>query len=252
MPHDPDEPRRYSDEETALILRRAAELQEPGGNSRPAAGFTLAEIQQIAAEAGIDPACVTEATALISVQEPDRWARIVGAPTRFRYERTVSGELPDPAWAALVQEIRQAMRKPGQVSHLPGALEWVDEGENGDLVRVGVTSGAGKTRVELRAQRANEASMFLILSPTAGVVLATLAGALLGLDPGPELWTVMGGGASGGLAIGWAGWKRFSARWERRLSGLVTRLARAAEEASGSTQEHAGPPPPAHRSEPPV
>ncbi len=116
MPHDPDEPRRYSDEETALILRRAAELQEPDGNSRSAAGFTLAEIQQIAAEAGIDPACVTEAAALISVQEPDRWARIVGAPTRFRYERTVSGELPDPAWAALVQEIRQAMRKPGQVS----------------------------------------------------------------------------------------------------------------------------------------
>lgn len=245
MPHHPDEPRRYGDEETALILRRAAELQEQGGNSRPAKGLTLDEIQQIASEVGIDPTCVTEAAALVSVQERDRWARLLGGPTRFSYERTVSGELPDAAWAVLVDEIRQKMRKPGQVGHLPGALEWVDEGENGDSVRVGVTSGAGKIRVELRARRGNEASMFFILPPTAGAILAILVGGMVGLDPGPELWTVMSGAASGGLALGWAGWRRFSARWERSLSTLVTRLARVAEEESGSAQEHGGTLPPA-------
>ncbi|CAA9350698.1 MAG: hypothetical protein AVDCRST_MAG89-3114 [uncultured Gemmatimonadetes bacterium] len=95
----------------------------------------------------------------------------------------------------LVEEIRQAMRKSGQVSHLPGGLEWVDEGENGDLVRVGVTSGAGRTRVELRARRASEAGMFLLLPATAGVMLAMLTGGLLGLEAGPELLAAMGGGA---------------------------------------------------------
>lgn len=231
MSHHPDDPRHYTDEETALILRRAAELQEPREGPRSARGLTLAEIQQIACEVGIDPAAVAEAAALVSGGERDRWGRLIGAPTRFRYERTVSGDVPDPAWAALVEEIRQVLGKPGQVGHVPGALEWVHEDENGDSVRVGVTSRAGTTRVELHARRGNEAAMLLMLPATAGVLLAMLGGGLSGLEAGPELWTAMGGGAGGGLALGWAGWKQLSARWERRLSTLVARLARVAGQA---------------------
>ncbi len=246
------EHRRYSDEETALILRRAAELQETGGRSRHAAGFTLAEIQQIASEAGIDPACITEAAALVSAHERDRWAGLLGAPTRFRFERVVSGELPERAWGALVEEIREAMQRPGQVGHVAGALEWVHESGDRDWVRIGVTSRSGKTHIDLRARRGDEAAGVLSLSAVSGAMLALLTGGLLGLEATAGVFAVLGGGSGAGLAFGWATWKRLSAGWERRLSTLVTRLARMAEEASDSEQEHTRSLPAAHRTQPPA
>ena len=236
MPHDSQELKRYGDEETALILRRAAELQEPRQRSGRATGFTLAEIQQIASEAGIDPARVAEAAALVTVHERDRRGRLIGAPTRFSYERVIAGEVRDPAWGVLVDEIREAIDKPGQVGHVAGALEWVYEGE-GDWIRVGVTSRAGETQIHLRASRGAEASGVLSLSTITGMALAAVTAALLGFEAGPEFWAAIGGGTGGGAAFGVAAWKRLSSRWERRLSTLVTRLGQVAQEAAGLDQQ---------------
>ena len=237
MPHDPQDLKRYGDKETALILRRAAELQDPRQRSGRATGFTLAEIQQIALEAGIDPARVAEAAALVTVGERDRRGRLMGAPTRFSYERVIAGEVRDPGWGALVDEIREVIDKPGQVGHVAGALEWVYEGE-GDWIRVGVSSRAGETHIHLRASRGAEASGVLTISTISGMGLAAVTTALLGVEAGPEFWTAIGGGTSGGAAFGVAAWKRLSARWERRLSTLVTRLGQVAQEAAGLDREH--------------
>ena len=235
MPRDPLESRRYSEEETALILRRAAELQEPDGLSSRGDGFTLLEIQQIATEAGIDPTCVAEAAALMSVQERDRWASLLGGRTQFRFERVVSRELPESARSALVEEIREAMQRPGQTGHQAGALEWVHEKGDKDWVRIGVTSQAGQTHIQLHAHRGDEAAGVLSLSAVGGAMLAGLGAALLGVEATVEAFAVLGGGSGAGLAFGWATWRRLSARWERRLNALTTRLAHiAAEQASDS------------------
>ena len=73
----PDDERRYSDEEFALILRRAVEIEgrptpEPEAPTLPlppSDGLTLTEIQEIAGEAGIDPAAVAEAASALSLAE---------------------------------------------------------------------------------------------------------------------------------------------------------------------------------------
>ena len=62
MSGDDEGGRRYSDEEFALILRRASEISEVG-DARPGGGLSLSEIQQIAGEAGIDPTAVARAAA---------------------------------------------------------------------------------------------------------------------------------------------------------------------------------------------
>jgi hypothetical protein len=80
---------RYSEQEMALILKRAAELQE-GSDGR---GITrsLAEINEIAAEVGIDASFVTEAVA--ELQRPTTRAGWLGAPTRFHAEQSVPSKL---------------------------------------------------------------------------------------------------------------------------------------------------------------
>jgi hypothetical protein len=86
-------------------------------------------------------------------------------------------------------------------------------------------------------------------------MLALLTGGLLGLETMETTagaFAILGGGSGAGLAFGWATWKRLSAGWERRLSALVTRLARMAEEANGSEEKHTRSLPAAHRTQPPA
>lgn len=52
--HEPG-PRRYTEKEVSLILRRATELQTVEPTALDPAGLTLGDLEEIAAEAGIDP-----------------------------------------------------------------------------------------------------------------------------------------------------------------------------------------------------
>lgn len=91
MPKQPETERRYSDKELALILKLAAERQA-FSSELDDRGLTLTEIQQIAAEAGIDPQHVAEAAAVLEAQHGQRRLSLLGAPTRFVFDRTVAGE----------------------------------------------------------------------------------------------------------------------------------------------------------------
>src|SRR5436309_1605741 len=84
---------RYSEQEMALILKRAAELQE-GADGR-GAQRTMREIQEIAAEVGIDASFVTEAVS--ELRRPPVRVGWLGAPTRFHDERNVAGTLTPSA-----------------------------------------------------------------------------------------------------------------------------------------------------------
>src|SRR5437868_14840449 len=92
---------RYSEQEMALILKRAAELQE-GADGR-GVQRTLSEIAEIAAEVGIDATFVAEAVA--ELERPATRAGCLGAPTRFYDERSVAptlspSQLPEPGYRA--------------------------------------------------------------------------------------------------------------------------------------------------------
>ena len=55
--------RRYSDREVARILERATELQRAEPSATNPEGLTLAELTEIAREAGIEPALLRRASA---------------------------------------------------------------------------------------------------------------------------------------------------------------------------------------------
>ena len=119
--------RRYSDEESALILQRAAEMQAQRGQQ-----LSLTELESAAAEAGIDVALVRRAASEVatrpSTPPPPPPSKIgggaLGAPTRLVYERTISGPLGPTAWEDAMGEIHRQLGIKGQVDDLGRQFVW--------------------------------------------------------------------------------------------------------------------------------
>lgn len=80
--------RTYSEEELAVILRRAVELQERPTGQVPvrSEGFSLREIQAIAREVGLDPDAVARAAATLTPEGRSGLARVLGGATSHELE----------------------------------------------------------------------------------------------------------------------------------------------------------------------
>src|ERR1044071_1053420 len=111
----PNAGERYTEQQLAEILRRAAERQE-GLESESDGRFSLAEIQQIASEVGIAPAHVHAAAAELQQVPPLPSSGALGAPTAFRFERWIDGEVPTSAISELFDIARREVGLQGQVS----------------------------------------------------------------------------------------------------------------------------------------
>ncbi len=121
--------RRYNEEEVSRLLRRAAELQRSTPAAPNPSGLTLAELESIAAEAGLDSTHLRQAAmeldsgaSLHAASSLGR--RLAGAPLRIVLEHTVHGEVPAAVFANLVAIIQIAADAPGQASQVGRTLTW--------------------------------------------------------------------------------------------------------------------------------
>ena len=95
----PDRPeRRYDDEEVGKLLKRATELQrrDPStGTGSSTGGLSLRELEEIAAEAGIDPSYLRRAAAEAESQPTDEslGSRLAGESLSIIQETVIPGEL---------------------------------------------------------------------------------------------------------------------------------------------------------------
>src|SRR5690242_9427636 len=100
--------RLYREEEVAEILQRAARNERKRPQEKPA--LSLAEIEAIAREAGMDPSLVRHAARELEVQKTSGLARtLLGAPASRTLERTVEGELTPELHELLAADIRGAL-----------------------------------------------------------------------------------------------------------------------------------------------
>src|SRR5439155_3025577 len=84
--------RTYRDEEVARILQRAAGRERKRQLDRPA--LSLAEVEAIAGESGIDPSLVRQAARhLENERQAGLGTRLAGVPVRRTCERAVEGEI---------------------------------------------------------------------------------------------------------------------------------------------------------------
>lgn len=225
----PAHERRFDDEEFALILRRAAELQErPQGRGR---GYTLAEIEQIAREAGIAPTHIRTAAATLARGggRTGVLTALAGGAYRFRYEHRLPTELSDADRGAIVDAARVELEAQGEARAVLDTIEWTKKDDLGSVF-VTVTRRDGETLLRAGADRKAAAGLLVGLVPFGGAIAGTIATAALGLGPGIQAAALIGGGTAGSYLLARLAWTRISATWEKRLSRLMARLTATSEE----------------------
>jgi hypothetical protein len=236
--------RRYGDEEVGLILKRAAELQrqEPAGSGE-GGGLSLAELEEIAAEAGIDPRYLRRAADEVDTQamplRGEGLERLLGAPLTLKFDRILTGELPEGGFEALLPEIQDTAEGYGQPSLLGHTLTWQSTSSNSErTLRVTVSSSAGRTRIRIE-ERSSQLAAQLFGGMTGGIGGGVGLGVGLGVGIGALqsalfaiAWPVSL--ISGSFLLARTIYRSAVRRRQRVLRDLLDRLTEAVEVAIAS------------------
>ena len=240
-----DVSREFDDAEVSRILERAAEQQrvaERGALVRQR-GTSLAQLQEIAAEVGIDPRFVRAAALEVDVATPDRERKeILGVPRHLEDVRVTVGTIDDTQWGRIVEELRASFGSHGVVSQFGEIREWasgVSTNADSMVVRVKLEpAGDGETLI-----RADWNIRQLTLLPT--VLAGTFASmmpvfVLLAFFTGNNdaaIYVVSGlmatlAAVSGGLGLAIGG--RSADRKEKQLRSALDRVERIARSGSAT------------------
>lgn len=224
--------RRYTEEELALILNRAAERQE--GVQASAPRYTLADIQEIAAGAGIAPDHVASVAAAIRDERVARGGAVLGAPHHFRFDESIEGEVADEVIGELFDIVRRSLGAQGEVTEALGTVEWKGQDAFGSTY-VTVARRGGRTTIGVLSTRGDTA----VVAWTVGGAGAFFGSLGIGMAlvstvglAGP-LAAIAGVGLASGAA--WAStravWRRFARRVTGRTETLGSGLVAAARNA---------------------
>ncbi|CAN5597057.1 hypothetical protein BH23GEM10_BH23GEM10_10910 [soil metagenome] len=150
--------RRYNDQEVRLLLKRAAHAQPIHARTDPAsaqssAGLTLAQLEDVAAEAGIDVALLQQAARELEAQRAMLPAgpveRLAGAPLRILMERTLPFEADLARMGTLIDSIGSVLTDAGEPRMVGNAFSWQASAASGRRTEVRVIVSAGRTRVRV-------------------------------------------------------------------------------------------------------
>ena len=223
--------RRYTEEDLALILNRAAELQEGVPSSAPR--YTLADIQEIAAGAGIAPTHVASVAATLGDARTHRGG-VWGAPDRTRVEESIEGEVADDVVAELFDLARRELGLQGVVTEALGTLEWKGQSSLG-WNYVTVARRGGRTTIAVMTTRTDALAATVSVGGVGAVFGAIGIGAALVAATsvaGPiALLTGLAAGTSGAWFGVRATWRRIARRSAERTSVLLSTLVASARRA---------------------
>ena len=218
-------PRRFSEEEAQRIFALVAERQRAASD---ASGLSLAELEEAARAAGLDPALVAVAAAeLDAAPHPER--TLAKAPVEVIRHRVVAGPLDDDAWAQMVSAARSEFGEPGMAGQVGRLREWTSFSggtKNNVVTRVTAEPTEGGTRVTV-SRSVRDLVFGFTLAAAIQSVLAVLFGvfAVAGVDS--DLWipaAILAGLAALfglGSQVGTRVWHRQeSARFDRLLGRL--------------------------------
>jgi hypothetical protein len=122
--------RRYREDEVREIFELATSRKALGAGSPTAAdGLTLADIQSIGREVGLEPGLVARAAAILDTRLTRPMRRSWGMRIEVGRVVPLPRALSDREWERLVAELRSTFRARGQVTDHGGLREWA----NGNL-----------------------------------------------------------------------------------------------------------------------
>lgn len=215
--------RRYSNQELALILRRAVELEEKPGTFTESKGIALPEIQEIAREAGISPEQIARAIAELETRGSLEPFSLLGPKGVKREMRTLVTQASQEDLKELVRIIDEHIQAQGTVSEALGVIRWngSDRFLNSQVALEPSDEGL-HIRIEEKIPHKLRSMLHFIPGSYAAFIAAALAAqgdlaapliALLGLSAG-----------AGGLALGGMVWRYISKRSSARVRALMDKL----------------------------
>lgn len=220
-----DSQRVYSDEEFALVLRKAAELanqsQLRGASST---GLTLSEMKAAAAQAGFDPALVERAARMLTdTGDASLLERLIGGPLRQTHEARFPVTFDEASAARLLSAVRIVGGLAGHqdVGHSsPLGVTWHDGGATEPL-SVNARAEEGNVEVSVVLDRRGTLGMVALVSGITLLMLTLFA--TFGLYPqAPALG--IGGfivGVGGVLTIARRYWAASTRRARERIGVIV-------------------------------
>jgi hypothetical protein len=206
---------RWNEREVGLILRRALELQEeqkqiPAAPAR-ADGASLADLEEVAREVGIEPALVRRAAAELDNQpRPVATSRFMGGPTSIVFERVLRGEASEAALEKLVVVVQEALGEHGQPAMVGRTFTWTSvarsgpRGSHGRQIAISVRPRDGATVIHIEEKlRSTAGGLFGGLlggvgGGSSGVAMGIGIGALNSVAAAVVLWLCGVGGAYAG------------------------------------------------------
>jgi hypothetical protein len=228
---------RFTEQQLVEILRRAAERQE-GLTTEPDGRFSLSEIQQIASEVGIAPNHVAVAAAELATATPTTPGGALGAPTTFRFERWLDGEVPRSVIGELFDIARRDVGLQGQISEALDTIEWRARAGLGATI-VSIATRGGRSKISVYITRTDAAAVLIGTTAVGGVLSAGAIGAALAtsaIAAGPIAIA-----AAAVVSVGWAGvgswavmrgmWRRSARPWPERVQALGLELVTVAQRA---------------------
>ncbi|MCK5489897.1 MAG: hypothetical protein KAI98_07905, partial [Gemmatimonadetes bacterium] len=147
--------RLYNDETSGQVLRRAAELQHEsnvpvhGGD-----GLSAADLEQIANEAGIDPAFVRRAMVEVQVASPEtERSPFLGEVKTLEMVEVLEGEVSPDSVDRMLEEVQRAFADGGSVTRTGRSATWsasrtLANSRLSSLV-VAITARDGQTEVRI-------------------------------------------------------------------------------------------------------
>lgn len=220
---------RFTQTEIRLIFERAGEAEQ-SADADLDRRYSLAEIQAIAREAGLDGQAIEKAAASVrSISPNDRW---LGAPARFRESRTLDERLSDGAINDIVVALRETTGLHGELRVVPGGVEWRARSPLGAVI-VDFTPKRVGARADVLVARDDLAAVVTLCTGVAGLVAGLAVGEVVavGLHAGLAAGIAAGmvtavGGAWGGARLLWSRMSRRAAAMRDALVEQITEVSR--------------------------
>jgi hypothetical protein len=218
-----DERRIYSDEEFALILRKAAELSSRSDQSGLSTeGLTLAEMKSAAAQAGLDPAVVERAARMLTTgATASPLERLFGGPLRHEHETRFGIKLSEDSAARILSAVRFNPHfhsdDPGRSSAL-GTM-WRASGE-GNVLSVVARPDAEGTSVSVVIDRRGTFVLTGVLSLAASFVALVVATAVGSAAPELTPWVAVSG-IGGVIASARSFWASSTRKAHERIGAII-------------------------------
>ncbi len=239
-----DDRKAYTDREFALILSKASELARSSDVAeRLPAGFSLAEMKVIAAEAGLDPVLIERAARLMPAGSSEsRLQRVLGGPLKHRLDAHFETKLTEETKAHLLSAVRAAVEMQGRGEAYASGMSWNSVGEGSQVFVTAHAEGEG-TRVRVAVHRGGDLALTATLSlmvAVIGPVVATV------LDPESAAVSaaIIGGAVAGSLGLGRAMWASTARGIREKVDTLMDTVSRSLAESgseSASSEETGGP-----------